>query len=209
MTQAIHSTTITSPEFNPCINTQSQRDLAITLLAVAAISSLAAMLVLPLQISLPLSVLLIGGALVCSYAISQSEQSSVIIQTDAPRSLEPVIVSEPAYYYNFPFIIHRSRCTEPGYRSWIHSYHAPVGSGTVTPVVHNRTCSPGGHAPVGSKTITPLVQGITCGVDHPTPASVGFDGWRTMEPLFNSGASSSSSIGPGFFSAARAPVGHR
>lgn len=205
MTQAIHSTTITSPEFNPSIN----RDLTITLLAVAAISSLAAMLVLPLQISLPLSVLLIGGALVCSYAISQSEQSSVIIHTDAPTSLEPVIVSEPAYYYNFPFIFPRSRCTEPGYRSWIHSHHAPVGSGMVTPVVHNRTCSPGCHAPVGSGTVTPLVQGIPCGVDHPTPASVGFDGWRTMEPLFNSGARSSSSIEPGFFSAARAPVGHR
>ena len=201
MTQAIHSTpSAVRQGFNQSMQRQNQRNLTITLLAAAALASFASVLTVPLPISLPMSSLFISGALACSYVIThpanRSESSSVIIHTHEPESASAVYVyPQPIeeHQYLSPWHSHRSSYRARPITPIVHSrtntvdsgaYHAPVGTRTITPVVHNRTStvdSSAYHAPVGTRTITPVVSPST----------------------------NSLPIGSDFFSAARAPVGHR
>lgn len=213
MTQSIHFGSVAIPESNALIQRQNQKNLKITLLALAALSSYVSMMVLPLHISLPLSAVLMGGTLIFCYAIDHMKtpsEKTCIITRDAPPPPVTVVVSEPAYYYEPPTIcgspiIQRVECQ----RSPTYAHHAPVGTATITPLVHerksyldfNHAC----HAPVGSRTITHLSQPAMSCVNPSVYASVGP---HIAAPVFNN-CVASSTAGQNYFTAARAPVGHR
>jgi len=195
MSQAIRFANVRSGEFNSPAQVQNRRNQVITLLAVAALSSFVFMTTLPLQISFPLSAVLIGGALVLSYAINHPTGSigptTTIIDTDEPTSSTTLYVN----HHEYPRV-------QSSWFSWPSPYHAPVGTRTFTPIVHERPSyaqpTPHYHAPVGTRTYTPVVQ-------RANPSS-----WTAPDPLPQYRAGSSpSSMGRDFFSAARAPVGRR
>jgi hypothetical protein len=196
MTQPIQMTASRTAA-SPLLGTQSAKNLKITLIALAALSSFATMMVLPWSFSIPLSAVMLGSALAigCLIDYSQTPHSSTCIQTEDFPPPPSVIVSRTVYRdHPSVLIVPTSQNVRPCYGSH-HYHHTPLGTGCVpfmAPLA-NPARAHHHHAPVGTGSFTPVVQPANPSVAHAPQ-------WKS---------SGGSSIGQAFFTAARAPVGHR
>jgi len=165
MTQSIHPGTAAIPDYQLLQNTQRQRNLQITLLVVATLSSLVSLAVLPWQISVPLTMALMVGTAGLLIALDQPNQDfqppSYIIHTETQRPPTTIVVSEPTYYAppSFWFAPTVQKVTSYSQSRFEPSHHAPVGTGRMTPMVHqtsrpssmDQTFLSAARAPVGHR----------------------------------------------------------
>jgi hypothetical protein len=171
MTQPIHQQ-IPATEGLALQQSKNQRDIKITLIAMAAIASFTSILMLPWPISLPISIVLMAGALAYStdYHPQATHSSTFIVQ---PPPVPVAILSpEPVYYMPPPPVF------APSYHHrYAPAVRAPVGTAQITPIVPSR-CPERPHVPVGTGMLTRLVPRPCFGhAPDSAPALLGQSAW--------------------------------
>lgn len=136
-----------APESLILQQSKNQRDVKITLVAMAAIASFASILLLPWPISLPISVVLMAGAL--TYGTDNypriAHSSTVFIE---PQPAPVAILHPEPVYYMPPTTIFA-----PRHHRYVPSVHAPVGTSEIMPIVPPR-CPERPRVPVGTGMLT-------------------------------------------------------
>ncbi len=120
------------------------RSLQITLLAVATLASLFSMMILPWQLSIPLSAVLIGSALIFSIALENYADGPII----APSFTPPPLIHEHYHISERPAVIIDTRPRAPVGRS---HYIPRLWQPTPPPVPMHIPSGP--RAPVGIRNV--------------------------------------------------------